>query len=336
MSRRRRGNGGFKVFLISLLIALLLAVAALLMYLIFNSSALQRGKDDLSKEVEVSSIVEEVAGNDSSEIKGSGIEEVTEEIAKPRAKDNLKKFDKELEEAVTKNGDTKAWLDVPGTNISEPVPQNLTRKSLQGGVDSEYYLRRNLDGKYGISFNFDTVIFADSRNRVTSLVDMNKNTIMYGHNWTNVEANSPTRVTNSEDIMFAQLPSFSNLEFAQKNNYFTLDLANGEKGIYMIFAAMYVDTYNPDNLNGYYYLNTDPSDRELAVIIDEARARSEHLYKVPVGISDKFTTLTTCTNKFGSNKNQRFVVMGRLLRDAEDITDFEKPIKNPMPKRPNV
>ena len=54
-------------------------------------------------------------------------------------------------------------------------------------------------------------------------------------------------------------------------------------------------------------------------IIKEAQRRSRHTFDVDVNSSDKIVTLSTCTRAYGQTSNQRFVVMGRLLRPGETV-----------------
>ena len=250
-------------------------------------------------------------------------------------KNNLPRFTEELQKAQEQNFEARAWLNIPNTNISGPVLLNVSHKDSSGELDADYYLERSIDNKYAGAGNTNAVIYADVRNKLGSWDELSRNTVIYGHNRTNVESSGALRVADPNDKQFAQLPSFADLDFAKDTTYFTLDLGS-EQVVCAVFAAMYVDTYNSDNRDGFYYINTDPTDEEFSYIVSEARARSEHLYKVPVGVNDKIVTLTTCTLKYGSDHNQRFVVMGRVLRPEDDITDFGEPVKNLYPKRPDI
>lgn len=276
---------------------------------------------------------EEDSGDGSESSKG---EEISGSEAEADKDELITNFQEELTLAKQINSDVQGWLNVPNTNISFPLPINKTRTNSSGEVTNDWYLTRTLEGNYAGAFDERSVVFADSRNSLKSRGGLSQNTVIYGHNWTNIQkGNAPARVTDKNDKMFAQLPSFSNYEFAKKTKHFTIDV-EGEQLVFVVFSTMFVDTYNPTNPKGFYYLATDPTDSELALMLEEARARSEHLYKVPVSIHDKIATLSTCTLRFGQNSNQRFVVMGRLLRDSEKLSDFPDPMINPAPKRPNV
>ena len=70
-------------------------------------------------------------------------------------------------------------------------------------------------------------------------------------------------------------------------------------------------------------------------IISEARRRSRHSFDVDVNSSDKIVTLSTCTRAYGQTSNQRFVVMGRLLRPGESIGPVTV-TSDPNHKQPSV
>ena len=42
-----------------------------------------------------------------------------------------------------------------------------------------------------------------------------------------------------------------------------------------------------------------------------------------VNSSDKILTLSTCTRAYGQTNQQRFVVMARLMRDGESISEVQ-------------
>ena len=127
--------------------------------------------------------------------------------------------------------------------------------------------------------------------------------------------------------MFAQLTAFQHLDFAQENLF--IHFTTQEQSMtFKIFAAFYTEDTFP-----YYYpnLNTD----EMMEMVASARERSEHDYDVLVDENDKLISLSTCTRRFGSTDRQRFVVMGRLLRQEEKATPYEV-TANPDPVRPNL
>lgn len=190
------------------------------------------------------------------------------------------------------NPDTIGWLRVPGTNINYPV--------VQGGADNNYYLYRDIYGNY----SKQGVIWADVRVGTNS-----NNTVIYGHNWGNVF--SPPRVGAAGDIMFAQLPAYHYRWFAQSYPYIHYSDAASNK-TWKVFAVFYTDV-------SFDYINVNASGGTLQNIIDVARRRSLHNFDVQVDSSDRILTLSTCSWVYGSDGNQRFVVMARLLRPGEGI-----------------
>ena len=194
------------------------------------------------------------------------------------------------------NDDVVGWLRVPGTNIDWPIVQNL--------YDVNYYTKKGYDKQY----SFNGVIWTNPGTRTSaSASGLSSNTVIYGHNWTNCTA-SP-RVGYSGDVMFAQLTGYHWLSMAQSYPYFYYSTAEGGQFTVKIFACFYTELafiYNGPEGNMDY-------------IIKEAQRRSRHTFDVDVNSSDKIVTLSTCTRAYGQTSNQRFVVMGRLLRPGETV-----------------
>ena len=207
------------------------------------------------------------------------------------------------------NSDIKAWLTVPGTNIDYPVCW---------ASDVNYYLHLGYDKQY----SYYGVVWSAPGTTFGTASQLSPNTVLYGHNWTNYSANP--RIAAEEDIMFAQLTSFHHLSFAQEHPVIYYTTPEGGTMTFKIFAAFYTEV-------AFDYINSDGGQ----YILDGALARSIHDYNVDVTTSDKIITLSTCTRAYGQTSNQRFVVMGRLLRKGEsasnnNITD------NPGHQKPNV
>ncbi|MEF9853461.1 MAG: class B sortase [Hydrogenoanaerobacterium sp.] len=202
------------------------------------------------------------------------------------------------------NKDTVGWLKIPGTNINYPVVQ---------GAYTNYYTSLGYNKKY----SKDGVIWADSACNMGS--SLSPNTVIYGHNWTNY--GSVPNVGLASDTHFAQLTAFQHLSFAQQHPYFWFSTPNGEMQ-WQIFAAFYTDiNFNYIDANG------------GMGIVNGAKARSEHIYDVPVSADDKIITLSTCTRRFGKSNRQRFVVMAKLV---DSVSSSVSITKNPNPVRPKL
>lgn len=208
------------------------------------------------------------------------------------------------------NSDTIGWLRVPGTNIDYPVVQNT--------YDVNYYTHLG----YNKQYSYYGVIWTNPNTRAGSSSNISSNTVLYGHNWTNVSAYP--RIGYSNDIMFAQLPSYHWLSFARTYPYFYYS-TDQEEMTFKVFAVFYTELS--------FAYNTAEGD--MSSIIAEARKRSLHNFDVDVSASDKIVTLSTCTRAYGQTSNQRFVVMGRLLRPGETI-EAVNVTANPYFKVPNV
>ncbi len=210
------------------------------------------------------------------------------------------------------NSDVVGWLRVPGTNIDWPIVQNV--------YDVNYYTHLGYDKQY----SYNGVIWTTPSTRTSaSESGLSSNTVIYGHNWTNYGA-SP-RIGYSGDVMFAQLTGYHWLSMAQSYPYFYYSTAEGGEFTVKIFACFYTELA----------FNYIASEGDMSYIINEARRRSRHSFDVDVNASDKIVTLSTCTRAYGKTSNQRFVVMGRLLRPGESIGPVTV-TSNPNHKQPSV
>jgi sortase B len=211
------------------------------------------------------------------------------------------------------NSDVMGWIKVPGTNINYPVLYNSS--------DVYYYMTRDLykqTSKNG-------VIWADPADIFGTASQISRNTVLYGHNWTNYSANP--RIGYSSDVMFAQLTAYHHLDFAKQYPYIYYSTADQEM-TWVVFAAFYTDV-------SFNYIEANPSDSNFAAIISGAKSRSRHIFDVDVTTSDKILTLSTCTRAYGKSDQQRFVVMARLLRSGETLTAINV-TTNPNPVLPNL
>ena len=208
-----------------------------------------------------------------------------------------------LNEQIKANADTVGWLRVDGTDINDAVVQ---------GYNNKQYLRADKYGKW----LFEGCYFMDYRNTASPRTALDPNTVIYGHNLDD----------NKDGVKFGQLMRFTDLEFAKENQYIHFTTTDDEM-VWVIFATFYSDTK-------FYYHNTHPDTADFSNIINEAKLRSEHNFDVDVNTKDKILTLSTCTYKYGTRTDQRFVVMARLLRAGESADKVINVTKNPSPKAP--
>ena len=217
------------------------------------------------------------------------------------------------------NSDVKGWLKIPGTNIDYPVLYD--NRVFVGAAVPHFYLDKNLYKQQ----SRNGVIYASPSTAFGTSVNLSNNTVLFGHNWTNVSANP--RIGSANDVMFAQLTSFHHLSFAKQNPYIYYSTADQEM-IWVVFAAFYTDM-------AFDYINPNPDSAGMIDLITGAWLRSRHIYGVEMKTTDKILTLSTCTRAYGKSDQQRFVVMARLLRPDEQLTDI--PISaNPKPLLPKL
>ena len=211
-----------------------------------------------------------------------------------------------------RNSDVVGWLRIPNTNINYPVVV---------GPNNNYYTSLGYDKNY----SYYGVIWADSDTKFGTSSQISQNTVLYGHNWTNYTA-TPF-IGRAADIMFGQLPSFHYINFCRSTPYIHYS-TEAQSMTWKVFAVFYTE-------ESFNYIASDPGTSGLQYIINEAKARSLHDFNVDVNASDKILTLSTCTRAYGQTNQQRFVVMARLMRPGETISEVSI-TPNPDFKRPQL
>lgn len=214
------------------------------------------------------------------------------------------------EKAEQVNPEIVGWLQVPGTDIDQPVVQTYNNSK---------YMRLDYAGKY----NFQGCYWVDYECRVGNRATESRNTIIYGHN-TAVAEDDP----DGED--FAQLLRFTDEDFATSHPY--IFFSTGEEDmVWEVFAVFYTDT-------AFRYI--DMIDSGIDTLVSEGKARSEFIYDVEIDpLSDKVLTLSTCTAKYGyvgGEARARFVVMARLVEEDAQLKATVGLEKNPSIKAPRL
>lgn len=243
----------------------------------------------------------------------------------------LMEADQKINENVT------AYLNVPGTNIQMPVLHNANE-------DNEYYIDRKLDGSIaGANYNniVDTVVYAEQRtNFAEDVLNGSANYVLFGHNWNNIRPPYAIGDDGTDKYtMFAELPSFTDKEFAESNPYIYLSTADNEM-IFKVFAVFYSEADWVDKESGvtFNYIDPNLSNSQKSTFYGQAVTRSMWNYsEVECAPSDIFVTLSTCTREFEAvGGEQRFIVVGRMLREGEDDTaDTTKIFENVDYVEPN-
>ena len=223
------------------------------------------------------------------------------------------------------NSDVVGWLRVPGTNINSPIVQT-TRENGNEWYNTRTWRGVNFPNNNWRNFAY-TSTFLDVRTRTgTTWASGSRNTVLYGHNWTNLFRPYDIGMNNNH-TMFGQLPSYTNVNFARANPHIYYSNRNNE-GIWRVFAVATVEVHPNFNYN-----NPNPTHEQLTGIINEWRARSVLNFDVDVNANDRILTLSTCTREFPAmGEHQRFVVVARLLRPGESENDTVNVTVNPNPR----
>lgn len=219
------------------------------------------------------------------------------------------------------NPDAAGWLYLPDTTINEIV--------MQDPDSNDTYLRSTPLGEYDINGCF----FADYESRIAGDANqISPNIVIYGH--------SMSDDPDGED--FCQLKKLLDKDFAQRHPYIYFS-STTQDYVYEIFSVMYASARED---TGFYYIDCalDGTAEEIAAnagmdlpaLVAEAKAGSLFVYPSTPVEGDKILTLSTCTYKFGgeANRDQRFVVFGRLLTAQDDMPDTITLEENPSPKMP--
>lgn len=226
------------------------------------------------------------------------------------------------------NGDTKAYLYVPNTNMNYPIVQ---------GKDNVYYEKRKFNGQNLPNNNWrnyqETAVYLDYRVKLgKTWEDSSNNIVLYGHNWNNLRKNELAIGNYPQYQMFAQLPSYTNMEFAKNNPY--IYFSTGEmEGIWKVFAVGYCESdptnfpFNSPNING----------KTLVELGKEWEKRSLYKLDVDVKEDDQIITLATCTRVYGKEIGgaQTYAVVARRLRPGESDTTPVNIVANENVKQPS-
>lgn len=206
----------------------------------------------------------------------------------------------------SQNKDTIGWLRIPGSKVNHSVLQSN---------NNAYYLNHDERRNYSVYGS----LYADYECSTGTRDEMSVNTIIYGHS---------DLKDNPEGPMFSQLFRFEDAGYARSTPYLYFSTAK-EEMVWEVFAVSYTDT-------SMEYVYPFISSEELMTLVKEAKDRSIYNYSVEVGPQDKILTLSTCTVKYGTSKEQRLIVMARLLPAETQLKEQAQLTPNPTPKQPNL
>lgn len=192
-----------------------------------------------------------------------------------------------LAAAAKANRDVIAWLELPGAEINDCVLQYL---------DNDYYVRRDERKNYNVYGCY----FMDYECPMGTREILANNTVIYGHS-------APQ--DNPDGPRFSKLFRFTNGKFAKENPCIFLSTAE-ERMTWQIFAVFYTDI-------SFDYIRVHITDEEMLELANRAKELSLYEYDVDVAAGDRLLTLSTCSERDGKDGTHRFVVMAKLLPEAD-------------------
>ncbi|MDR0249556.1 MAG: class B sortase [Oscillospiraceae bacterium] len=203
-----------------------------------------------------------------------------------------------FESVLAVNEDFYGLLSIPGTSVENDF--------VVQGKDNDYYLNNSFEKKR----SSHGTLFLDADN-TPGFTD--KNYVIYGHNM-------------FDGTMFSNITGLNSVSAYLKAPVIVFDTIYGPT-YWLIFAA-YVCESN------FSYFHTRFAEGGFEELLEEIYMRSIYHTNVEVLPSDTVLTLSTCNYTF---QDARFTVQARLLRQGEDIGQFEPQAeKNTKQKSYNV
>ena len=205
------------------------------------------------------------------------------------ADDNVVSYEEyyiDFQALKAQNADTIAWIRFDN-------PEQINYPILQGG-DNDFYLRRTFQKEYNIVGS----IFLDTNNDPTF---QDTNTIIYGHNM-------------KDGSMFSDLKKYEKEEFYKKYPYYYIYTPDGKAKKYQVAAIEVIEETDLPR----YAFNFE-SDEAYQEYIDVMLQNSMYNTGVDISVTDKITTLSTCTK----NGTKRLILQGVLVEEKEMVKPKE-------------
>lgn len=238
----------------------------------------------------------------------------------------LPDFTAQVAEKSALNSDTAAWLQVPGTDISDVVLHKPDDTS------NEYYSRLSFTGQY----DFHGVYYADYRSDFGdgTREGLGTATCIYGHSLTD----DPS--LEHYGVRFGPLHDFRDPERAREMPYLFLSTEKEN----MAFEVIAVYLCNADNPALPYNGNLS-GEAFVRMVEEEILPRSLYRYDAEITEEDKFLSLSTCIYSMQDgtklnylNSQYRYVILGKLvepdapLKEEAVFTLNENPVVDPVGK----
>lgn len=249
----------YALCIFSIILIVFLSILIISIYNIVKWKIDSNNTDNQITQVQKIIDVNEINDNDNTEI----IESYEEDKSNPYwdyIKMNL--IDIDFKSLRNINNQTKAWLQVNGTNINYPVVQTDNNK---------YYLTHTFDKSY----NKAGWVFLDYREKLDGT---DRNTIIYAHG-------------RLDKVMFGSLKNILTSGWLEnKNNYVVKLSTECENTLWQVFSVYNIPTTND------YIRTTFSSDNDFKEFTNMLIKRSAHNFDTVVNETDKILTLSTCYN----------------------------------------
>lgn len=191
----------------------------------------------------------------------------------------------DFEKVREENPDIYAWIKIPGLPVDYPV--------LRKPGDDDYYLRRNLQGKYSVA----GCLYTQAKYNGDDFSD--RVTIIYGHNMTN-------------GSMFGMLEdTYSNPEDFEKYSDIRVYLPKQEKHYRVVAAVPYSDLHIMEQF-GRFEIDEDVLNFEK-FICDSKETGAVYNRQWEPNRKDKLLILATCQK---GNYKRRYIIVAKLIDEA--------------------
>lgn len=211
------------------------------------------------------------------------IEDIQDSISIDENKDNIDKYNVDLENLKQTNSDTIAWLKVNGTDIEYPVVKTK---------NNDYYMTHSFDKSY----NSAGWVFMDYKDKFDGT---DRNMVIYAHN-------------RRDGSMFGTLKNILTEEWQNnEDNYIIPFITENEKAEYQVFSIYIIEKED-------YYITTNfRTDSEFQKFIDKIKSRSVKDFGIDVTTDDHILTLSTCAD----NNKYRVVLHAKKYNGDSDWKD---------------
>lgn len=192
-------------------------------------------------------------------------------------------FSVDFEELSKINSDVRAWIVIPGTEISYPIVQ---------GKDNSYYLNRTFEKQS----NYAGAIFIDYR---ADSSFANLNTFVYGHNV-------------KHGTMFAELEKFKHRDFYLEHPY--IYIFTPEKKYRCPVMSMYSTEAGSDS-----YVSGHVTWEQFEPYVNLIKSKAEVKKEVAFTQGDRMITLSTCSYERGGVASEaRYLLHAKLEEWVEE------------------